>query len=75
MVSCGQYNLSVCAQYEEHAMMSQLRDMEHREMVEQLHRKISHLEAEVSMPILRFCRARHLEFLISEILFGCLWYE
>jgi len=37
----------VLVQYEEHAMMSQLRDMEHQQMVDELNRKISQLEAEV----------------------------
>lgn len=40
-------------QYEEHAMMSKLRDMEHREMVDELSRKITQLEAEV-------CKAKNL---------------
>jgi len=41
---------AVCVQYEEHAMMSRLRDMEHREMVDELNRKISQLEVEVLSP-------------------------
>jgi len=38
-------------QYEEHSMMSQLRDMEHRHMVDELNGKISQLEAEVATSV------------------------
>ena len=39
--------MRLCVQYEEHAMMSQLRDMEHRQTLDELNQKISQLEAEV----------------------------
>ena len=51
MYLCVCVCVCVCTQYEEHAMMSQLRDMEHREMVDELNRKISQLETEVDISI------------------------